>query len=294
MNLVVPKFGAVLMVAMSLMLARCTGTASSRPTPTRTTAAILATVQPQVPVTPTGTAYEAFAALARHGLRVPFAASYVLTYGDGTKPLRFKVWSEPEIPNRTQGDFVYQTQLHRGIFRFVRTPRYRLRVRASDGQGRVEVRRSLHARLHRPNHAGRVLPTPDVGRGTDQRRLLRAAQARSSRCPWATTVVPEPRRRRRLVPSSQRPVRLQPRPTGLQQSNGGGVLIAVLLTASIRPARKAAVAEGRWTTDHLRRLALVSVAGARTVGHHAKAHCRSDRDVDRGACASRLYNLVSE
>ena len=49
----VPKLGAVVMMAISLMLARCTGTASSRPTTTRTTAAIRATVQPQVPVTPT-------------------------------------------------------------------------------------------------------------------------------------------------------------------------------------------------------------------------------------------------
>jgi hypothetical protein len=68
-----------------------------------------------------GTAYKAFAALARHGLSVPFAASYVLSYGDGTGPLRFKVWSEPEIPNKTQGDFIYQTQLRSGTFRFVRT-----------------------------------------------------------------------------------------------------------------------------------------------------------------------------
>ena len=49
----VPKLGAVVMMAISLMLARCTGTASSRSTTTRTTAAIRATVQPQVRVTPT-------------------------------------------------------------------------------------------------------------------------------------------------------------------------------------------------------------------------------------------------
>ena len=48
----VAKLGAVVMMAISLMLARCTGTASSRPTTTRTTAAIRATVQPQVRVTP--------------------------------------------------------------------------------------------------------------------------------------------------------------------------------------------------------------------------------------------------
>ncbi len=71
--------------------------------------------------TSTGTAYRRFASLARHGLSVPFAASYVLSYGDGAAPLRFKVWSEPEIPNKPQGDFVYQTALGRGTFRFVRT-----------------------------------------------------------------------------------------------------------------------------------------------------------------------------
>ena len=49
----VPKLGAVVMMAISLMLARCTGTASSRSTTTRTTAAIRATVQLQVRVTPT-------------------------------------------------------------------------------------------------------------------------------------------------------------------------------------------------------------------------------------------------
>ena len=72
-------------------------------------------------VTSTGAAYKRFAALARHGLSVPFAASYVLSYGNGAAPLRFKVWSEPEIPNKTQGDFIYQTALRRGTFRFVRT-----------------------------------------------------------------------------------------------------------------------------------------------------------------------------
>ena len=37
----------------------------------------------------------------------------------------------------------------------------------------------------------------------------------------------------------------------------------------------------------------MSVAGARTVGRHAKAHCRHDPDVDRDVGARRLYNLVS-
>jgi hypothetical protein len=82
----------------------------------------LLTCSPQsYAATSAGTAYKRFAALARHGLSVPFAASYVLIYGDGHAPLRFKVWSAPEIPNKTQGDFVYQTALHRGSFRFVRT-----------------------------------------------------------------------------------------------------------------------------------------------------------------------------
>ena len=82
----------------------------------------LLTCSPQsYAATSAGTAYKRLAALARHGLSVPFAASYVLSYGDGDAPLRFNVWSEPEIPNKTQGDFVYQTRLHRGTFRFVRT-----------------------------------------------------------------------------------------------------------------------------------------------------------------------------
>ena len=82
----------------------------------------LLTCSPQsYAATSAGTAYKRFAALARHGLSVPFAASYVLSYGNGAAPLRFKVWSEPEIPNKTQGDFIYQTALRRGTFRFVRT-----------------------------------------------------------------------------------------------------------------------------------------------------------------------------
>ena len=53
MNLAVPKFGAVAMMAISLMLARCTGSVSSSATTTRTTAAIRVTAQPQVRVNPT-------------------------------------------------------------------------------------------------------------------------------------------------------------------------------------------------------------------------------------------------
>ena len=83
--------------------------------------ALLACSPQSYAATSTVTAYKRFAALARHGLSVPFAASYVLSYGNGAAPLRFKVWSEPEIPNKTQGDFVYQTALRRGTFRFLRT-----------------------------------------------------------------------------------------------------------------------------------------------------------------------------
>jgi hypothetical protein len=85
------------------------------------TLTILASSAPSSVAASPSPAYKSFAALARHGLSVPFTASYVLSYGDGTAPLRFQVWVEPEIPNKTQGDFVYQTQLHRGTFRFVRT-----------------------------------------------------------------------------------------------------------------------------------------------------------------------------
>ena len=53
MNVVVPKLGAVVMMAISLMLARCTGTASSSATSTKTTAAVHITARTQVRVTPT-------------------------------------------------------------------------------------------------------------------------------------------------------------------------------------------------------------------------------------------------
>ena len=233
----------------------------------------LLTCSPQsYAATSAGTAYKRFAALARHGLSVPFAASYVLSYGDGDAPLRFKVWSEPEIPNKTQGDFVYQTAATPRHLPLRPHARYRLRVRASDGQGQVEVRRSLRARLQRPNHAGRVLPTPDVRRGTDrQRRLRPAAQTLLPGCARTTIVVPEPRRWGRLVPSSQRPVRLQPRPTGErpEQSNGGGVPIAVVLKANIRPARKAAAAEGKVDL----RPSVTAPSTARRRGQNRRTRC---------------------
>ena len=53
MNVVVPKLGAVVMMAISLMLARCTGSVSSSATATRTGTAIHITAQTQVRVTPT-------------------------------------------------------------------------------------------------------------------------------------------------------------------------------------------------------------------------------------------------
>ena len=56
MNLVVLKLGAVVMMAISLMLARYTGTASSSSTSTRTTTAIHITALPQVRITPTALA----------------------------------------------------------------------------------------------------------------------------------------------------------------------------------------------------------------------------------------------
>ncbi len=53
MNLVVPKLGAVVMMAISLLFARCTGSVTSTLTSTRTAAAVYATAQTQVRVTPT-------------------------------------------------------------------------------------------------------------------------------------------------------------------------------------------------------------------------------------------------
>jgi photosystem II stability/assembly factor-like uncharacterized protein len=53
MNVVVPKLGAVVMIAISLMLARCTGSVSSSATRTRTTAAVHITARTQARVTPT-------------------------------------------------------------------------------------------------------------------------------------------------------------------------------------------------------------------------------------------------
>jgi len=109
----------------------------------------------------------------------PLAASYVLSYGDGDAPLRFNVWSEPEIPNKTQGDFVYQTRLHRGTFRFVaRTvPTTSACKRRSRPSGGASV---PTCPTPTTNHAGRVLPTPDVRRGTDRQRRLRPSRSDSS------------------------------------------------------------------------------------------------------------------
>ncbi len=46
MNMVVPKLGAVVMMAISLLLARCTGSVTSSATTKRVTSAIHVTAQP--------------------------------------------------------------------------------------------------------------------------------------------------------------------------------------------------------------------------------------------------------
>ena len=68
---------------------------------------------PNVPTTP----LDQFSALVRHGLRVPFEASYrFVPQTDGPD---FRIWSEPAVGKEHEGNFVYEATFRRGTFRFI-------------------------------------------------------------------------------------------------------------------------------------------------------------------------------
>ena len=83
---------------------------------------ILYSLRPATTVVTANASMKAFYTLARKGLEEPFQASYRLTYpkGSAKSHFHFQVWSEPEVPNKTQGDFVYQSAFGHGTFRYIR------------------------------------------------------------------------------------------------------------------------------------------------------------------------------
>lgn len=110
------KLGAVVLVAMTLMLAGCTSsttppkssTASTRPSHTTTTTVNRADL-------------ERFVAPAQQGLRESFEAAYQVVYppGAGASGFDFRIWSERAVGSDAEGNFVYEAPFDHGTFRFI-------------------------------------------------------------------------------------------------------------------------------------------------------------------------------